>query len=181
MKLIRLFCFVFFFGSLSACGFHLRSGASLAPALHCLYLDSPNPYSVFHTELASTLRGLSVRLVKKPQDAPLHLVILSNTMSHTDPSLVSSNSAVSYTFNLTTVAQIQSAQGRMIVPTATFSTARTIVVNSNQVLNSSMGISAKQDLIRSNVSKVYFWLASNHTHEALLRYANHSARIKTAH
>lgn len=181
MKLMRIFLIFILSFFLASCGFQLRSADTLPPILHCLYLESSNPYSVFHSLLAENLRGLHVTVVDLPSQAPITLVIIANELSHNDPGVVSSNMAIPYTFTLHTVIALETPKGAIITGPASFSTSRTIVLNSNQIINSSIGLPAQQDLMRNNIQKIYFWLISQDTKNALGHYANHSRRTKTAH
>ncbi len=181
MKIARLVLASIITLTLVGCGFHLRNAQNFPPTLHRLYLESANPYSNFQSLLYDNLRALHVVLVAKPQEAPITLTIVENVLSHSDPGLVSTNMAVPYSFTLTTIAELKSSKGEIIAGPATFTTTRTIVLNSSQVLNSSIGLSTQQDIIRNNIAKLYFWLISEDTQKALTHYANHRVRIKTTH
>lgn len=174
--LAAFFCLI-----LSGCGFHLRNSESIPPDLHQLYLQSPNHFSQFHTMLANNLRALHLNLVDNVKQAPITLDIMANTLSHSDPGLVSTNMALPYTFALTTQVALRDPQGQLIAGPATLVSSRVIILNNNQVLNSSIGLSTQEEIIRDNISKLYFWLISGDTQKALAHYANHRSRTKTTH
>lgn len=179
MKISRFILISTLILTLAGCGFHPRNADHFPPALDRLYIDSSNPYSNFQTLLNDNLRALHVVLVKKPEQAPITLVILSNVLSHSDPGLVSTNMAVPYSFTLTTTAELRSSKGEIITGPVSFSTTRTIVLNSSEVMNSSIGLSTQQDIVRNNIAKLYFWLISGNTQKALAHYANHRVRTQT--
>jgi LPS-assembly lipoprotein len=180
MKNIGFIAVVFLGLILTACGFHLRNAEHFPPALRVLYLESENPYSLLHSQLAGNLRALNVRLVSSPSQAPITLLILKSELVHSNPSILSTNMAVPYTFTQITVVELLH-HGQIIAGPQTLSASRTIVLNSNQILNSSIGTSARQEIIRDTISKLYFWLTSRNTQQALTHYANHRTRTQTTH
>lgn len=168
--------------SLSACGFHLRSAADFPPTLHKLVVECDYPYFPFCSQLSAYLR-----IPSSPTHIPgaIRVVILHNDLSHSNPPMISSNMAISYVFTLNTVVALKSPKGEIIAGPQTFVSSRVLVLNNNLVLNSSIGASAKADIIRNNINKLYFWLISQNTQRALNHYfsakrlhANHTARIK---
>src|SRR5688500_17717837 len=73
MGLISLCCLC-----VASCGFHFRGRMELAPPLHKLYLQAPDPYSYLVRSLQDYLKLSNVQLTKMPQDADTILVILED-------------------------------------------------------------------------------------------------------
>lgn len=156
--------------ALSGCGFHLRSAESIPPELRILYLQTPNPYSAFSTQLHDVLSALNIQLTDSPAHAPIILDVVATRLTHNDPAIQSTSAAINYTFVYSTTVELINAQGAIIAGPTTLVTRRVITLNSSQVINSSIGVSTSQQMIRQNVDKIYFWLISNNTRQALAKH-----------
>lgn len=65
---------------LAACGFHLRGQGAFALPFQKLYVQSPNDYAPFITELKSALQANNVQVTESPEQAQLTLQIVSEVV-----------------------------------------------------------------------------------------------------
>jgi LPS-assembly lipoprotein len=123
--------------ALSACGFHLRSGAHLAPPLQRMYLQTNDPYGYLARILKQFLNMSKVTLVSSPEQATTILTISKD--ANTQSLLNVSGTQQTRQYNLTSTVEftITDAKGRTLVETQTLTESRTITIQSNQILGSS--------------------------------------------
>jgi len=62
---------------LAACGFHLRGQGAFALPFQRLYVQSPNDYAPFITQLKSAIEANNVQITDTPEQAQLTLQIVS--------------------------------------------------------------------------------------------------------
>lgn len=134
---IRLFFILLFSLSLTGCGFHLQGEKHLAPPLHRLYLQTPDPYGQLARSLKQYLKMSGVKLVSSPHDATTVLTILRDEPTQELLSVSGTQQTRQYTLIVTVTFEISDPKGLTLVSPQTLSESRTITIQSNQVLGSS--------------------------------------------
>lgn len=123
--------------SLSSCGFHLQREMPLAPALHRLYLQSPDPYGTLSRNLKQYLKLSKVELVTSPAQAQTILVILRDANTEELLSVNATQKTRQYNLHVTVDFQVTDSNGRIIVPPQSLTETRIITIQSNQILGGS--------------------------------------------
>ena len=136
-KYLQFFLFLFASLMLSACGFHLQGEMVLAPPLHRMYLQTPNPYGYLARNLKDALKLSKVHLVSSPNEAQTVLVILSDDTSQELLSVSGTNQTRQYNLHVTVTFEITTANGVVILPPQVFTETRAYTVQANQILGSS--------------------------------------------
>lgn len=122
---------------LTSCGFHLQGQMQLAPPLHRMYIQAPDPYGSLVRSLQQSLKMSNVKIVASPQEADTILVILRDENSQELLSVSGTQQTRQYNLIVTVTFEITKTQGETIVPPQTLSETRTITIQSNQILGSS--------------------------------------------
>lgn len=122
---------------LCGCGFHLQGPMQLVPPLHTMYIQTSDPYGSLALNLRQYLKMSNVVLVSSPAEASTVLVILQDNLVEELLSVSSTQQTRQYTLKVVVVFAVNDAKGRTIVPPQTLIEARTITVQSNQILGSS--------------------------------------------
>lgn len=139
MKKNMLYPFVYFFLTLLliGCGFRPQGEVQLAPPLHRMYLQDPDPYGVLARNLQTSLKMSKVQLVSSPQDADTILVIMQNYNTQRFLGVSGTQQTRQYELKVTVVFEITDAKGLTLLSPQTLSEARNITMQSNQILGSS--------------------------------------------
>lgn len=160
MKL-RFISLVFSFLLLSGCGFHFQGAANLAPPLHRMYLQTPDPYGVLSRSLQDYLKTSHVELVTSATLAQTVLVILQDSTYQELLSVSGTQQTRQYNLKVVVEFEITDAQGRILVPSQTLEENQPITIQSDQVLGSSNQVNAYyQKLRRSLAAAIIKRLAS---------------------
>lgn len=122
---------------LNSCGFHLQGEMNLAPPLHRLYLQTPEPYGYLARNLRHYLKLSNIELTASPMDADTILVILEDKPTEVFLSVNGTQQTRQYNLYVTVTFEITNAQGQVIVPSQTLVESRTITTQSNQILGNS--------------------------------------------
>jgi len=152
---------------LSGCGFQPRQASDVPPQLHTLTLQSSKPYGNLTTQVKAMLRSLDITLVKRHEQSPYTLHIISITFSQSNPPITTTSLATTETYSLTVNIKLTSRSGKMIIPEKMISASRSISQNASQVYTPGAATLAKQELQRDVISKLYYLLTSNNTRKAL--------------
>lgn len=136
-KRTNLFLLLIIIMLLSGCGFHLQGAISLVPPLHCIYLQTQDPYGYLATYLREFLKMSHVYLTPSPALASTTLVILQDESSQELLSVSSTQQTRQYNLRVTIVFEILDPKGCAIVGPQTLSETRVITVQSNQILGNS--------------------------------------------
>lgn len=158
VKIFTTLFLLFLFLLTSGCGFHLRQAAQVPPQYRVLYLDAPNLHGTFLTDLSRQLRSMSILLTNTPQEAPVHLRILSLHYTHDNPNIVTNSFAVSYTYTLSITVALLNSREQIISGPKTFSASNTVTLNANQVLVPGADTVTKQQLQREVITLIYYWM-----------------------
>jgi LPS-assembly lipoprotein len=134
LKVCLMFCLLV---SLSSCGFHLQGEKQLAPPLHRMYLQTPDPYGQLAQTLKQYLKLSKVQLASSPQEAATILSILRDDTSEDLLSVSGTQLTRQYNLKVTVVFEITDPQGRILVNPQTLAESRVITVQSNQILGNS--------------------------------------------
>jgi LPS-assembly lipoprotein len=122
---------------LSSCYFHLQGEAPLASGLHQLYLETNDPYGTLTRDLQQRFKMSHVQLVDSPQDAKIHLVVITDDATQDLLSVSSTQLTRQYSLRITISVKLTSDQGVIILAPQTFTENRIITVQSSQTLGSS--------------------------------------------
>lgn len=134
---MKIFTFIFSFVLLTSCGFHLQGEMQLAPPLHRLYLQTPDPYGHLANNLRRYLKTSHVHLASTPEAATTILAILRDESSQQLLSVSGTQQTRQYNLKVTVIFEITNNQGLTIISPQTLSENRAITVQSNQILGSS--------------------------------------------
>jgi LPS-assembly lipoprotein len=122
---------------LTGCGFHLQGEAKLAPPLHRLYLQTPDPYGTLARNLKQYLKMSKVKLVSSPNLAETILIVARDEAAQEFLSVSGTAQTRQYRLKVTVVFEITNAKGQVIVDPQTLVEERIITIQSNQILGSS--------------------------------------------
>lgn len=122
---------------LTSCGFHLQGEAKLAPPLHRLYLQTPDPYGNLARNLKQYLKMSKVRLVPSPTQAETILAVTRDETAQEFISVSATTQTRQYRLKVTVVFEITNSKGQVIIDPQTLVEERIITIQSNQILGSS--------------------------------------------
>lgn len=122
---------------LAACSFHLQGRKQLAPELHRLYLQAPDPYGQLARSLTQYLKMSNVQLVSCREEAITTLAILRDDTSQELLSVSGTQQTRQYNLRVTVVFDVLDRNGLSIIGPQMLTETRTITIQSNQVLGSS--------------------------------------------
>lgn len=122
---------------LSACGFHLQGETHLAAPLHRMYLQTQDPYGPLAHFLQEYLKMSHVQLVESPELATSILVIENDRNSQSLLSVSATQQTRQYNLAVNVSFFVTNNTGKVLVAPQSFTEARTLTIQSNQVLGSS--------------------------------------------
>ena|SRR3990167_8820304 len=131
MQKLLLLMIVFF---LASCSFQMRGELPLAPPLHHLYLQTPDPYGQLARNLRQFLKMSNVQLADNPQSATTILTIISEEPTQQLLSISPTQQTRQYNLILTVAFEVSDNKGVVLVPRQTVSETRTLPIESNQIL-----------------------------------------------
>lgn len=134
--LAKIFLLVFT-SLLVSCGFHLQGKMPLAMPLHRLYLQTADPYGSLARDLREYLKMSQVELVATPQEANTVLVIVRDDSSQELLTVGGTQQTRQYALRVTVIFEIRGRNGELLVPPQALAEAKTITIQSNQILASS--------------------------------------------
>lgn len=166
---ISMFFFLLLSIFLTSCGFRFQGDMPLAPPLHRLYLQTPEPYGYLARNLRQYLKLSHIELVASPAEADTILAILQDTPSETFLSVNGTQQTRQYNLSVTVVFDISDTKGQVIVPAQTLTEIRTITVQSSQILgNSNEANLYYQQMRRTLAYSIMFRIASRDVTERLM-------------
>ena len=122
---------------LTACGFHLQGETHLATPLHRMYLQAQDPYGPLARFLHDYLKMSHVQLVESPELATSILVIENDRNSQSLLSVSATQQTRQYNLAVNVTFFVTNNNGKVLVAPQSFTEARTLTIQSNQVLGSS--------------------------------------------
>lgn len=137
---------------ITACGFHLQGETPLAPALHKLYLQTPDPYGHLARDLRQALKASHVELTNTAAEAKTILVIQSDNNSQHLLSVSGTQQTRQYKVVVTVVFEITDKAGHTLVNPQTLTESRIMTVQSNQILASSNEANLYYQQMRRNLA-----------------------------
>lgn len=156
---------------LTGCGFHLQGEVPLAPPLHRMYLQVPDPYGPLERALQQYLKISKVVMVPKT-DATTILAVLRDDTSQTLLSISGTQQTRQYLLQVTVVFEVNNRHGATIIGPYTLVESRTITVQANQILGSSNEASLfYQQMRRTLAYRIITMIASQQSAQALNNYA----------
>lgn len=144
--------------ALSACGFHVRSQASLAPELKTLNVTSMDAHSDIKPLLVANLKQLGVNITPTAANT---LSIVSENFSQSKSILGTAQQLSSVNLYYTVTYKLNNTQ-------TTLTTTSSYLQNANQILGDTTMIpSLQQSLLRDMAQQILTHLASDNTRHAL--------------
>lgn len=166
VKLNTVLLFICLF--LTGCGFHLQGEANLAPPLQRMYLQASDPYGYLARILKQNLRMSHVEIVNSPAEARTTLVIMQDNVSQDLFSVSGTQQTRQYILRVTVIFEVIDSYGRILLAPQPLTAARTITVQSNQILGSSNEMSLfYQQMRREIANAIIYRLASNEVTERI--------------
>jgi LPS-assembly lipoprotein len=130
----RPLCLVLVSATLAACGFHLRPGAELPPALQATYIESRSPYQGVARVLRGELKSAGASVVEDPQAATAILQLISERSQQRVLSVGSGGKASEYElFEEVTFALLDGQRQTLLEP-QTLSMTRDMVFDETELL-----------------------------------------------
>jgi len=178
MRLFKTFLVFVLMLTLISCGFHLRGQIQLPPQLHKFYVDGAQPYSPIISAIQKELRFSGITVVDSAKKAPITLYVLSETLTHTETTVSTSNSMKSYTVTYTVSFALKNSNGKTIAGPFSVSSNQTITTLANEVLENSNKLPrAKRELTQDVVVKMFYILGAKNTKDKLFEALNiHEAK-----
>ena len=121
----------------TSCGFHLQGNLQLAPPLHRMYLQTPDPYGHFARDLTQYLKMSNVSLMPSSTSADTTLIILQDESSQSLIGVNGTQQTRQYVLRVTIAFEITDRKGLTIVPRQELNETQSITIQSNQILGSS--------------------------------------------
>jgi LPS-assembly lipoprotein len=134
---VRIFIIFCLTTLLTSCGFHLQGEMPLAPPLHHLYLQTPDPYGQLARDLEDYLKMSHVTLVATPAEATAILVIRQDYVKQTLLSVSGTQQTRQYNLIVTVEFEVTDQHGAYMIPLQRLSESKAITVQSDQILGSS--------------------------------------------
>lgn len=136
---MKKFILFFYFTAcffLSGCGFHLQGDLVLAPPLHRLYIQSPDPYGFLVREIDEYLRASKVVRVASAEQAEVTLTILSDNATQELLTVNGTNQTRQYNLQVVVTFMLSKADGTIILGPQSLTETRPLTVQANQILGS---------------------------------------------
>lgn len=169
----RLLLFILSCSLLSSCYLHFQGQKNLAPPLHKLYVQTPDPYGLLERNLKQLLKASHVTLTATPQEATTILNVLQDTNSSHLLSVSGTQQTRQYSLVVTVLFEVTDNKGAVLVPAQPLSESRTITEQSNQILGSSNEANLfYQQMRRSLAHAIINRLASKQVTNLLVKPAN---------
>jgi LPS-assembly lipoprotein len=178
LKLITIGSALFF---LTSCGFHLRNQNELPPQLHTIYFQSNDSYDPMQILLKNSLQGMGINTVDNPQQAAITLNIISSSLTHDNPNVVSSDQATTYNFYDTAIFNlINNKTKQPLIANQTVAFSRTLILQPNEILETSSSVDIlKQEMNREMVFRIINILNSKNIQKALNTNGNKTGTTST--
>lgn len=136
-NLFKIFFSIILITLLCSCGFHPRGDIALPAAFHTIYVKSPNPYGEFQVRLKKALRTTHINVVDMPDAAPITIQILKTSLISIPSSVGTSSEATVYTVTYNVEMNLLDSHGNALFPPRNLVATSTMIINAQQVLNSS--------------------------------------------
>lgn len=165
---------------ITSCGFHPRGMTPLVPPLKRMYLKTDSPYSDLTNNLRQYLKMSDVYLTTTPQDATTVLDIISVDQVQQLLGVSGSQQTRQYSLTLSVKFQITDPKGVVLVMPETLSQARTLPINSGEVLaGSNQAAALYQQMRRAIVFDIMNRISSQYISNLLLRPPHHETATST--
>jgi LPS-assembly lipoprotein len=152
---------------LSACGFHLRSQRSLPAQLHNVYFSSKNSSIALNSDITSLLKSLNVTLAPNASKAPITLLVSNYRYAHRQPSITTSNQAITFTYSLSINYQLLKSDQTPITASRTLSVSYDQMMNANQIYLNNNAPTVERRLQKEIVNILYDQLISQRLKDTL--------------
>lgn len=158
---------------LVSCGFKLQQDVALAPALHSLYIQSPDPYGVLSRNLRDSLKLSHVTLASTPTEASAILRVLQDQTSQELLSVSGTQLTRQYNLHVTVTIDIVNKEGKTILPPQTFVETQAFTTQSSQILGSSNEANLfYQEMRRSIARSIMFRLSAKQVTQTINKATN---------
>lgn len=152
---------------LASCGFTPRSRQELPAQISSLYVKSPHPEGQATQAILQLFRSLAIPLKNTPSEAAYTLAISQIKFSHDQPSITTSNQALTYSYRLQLSYQLLNKKNQTVVPLKTLNASRQVIMNANQIYTNNVGPFIHQQLIHEMTTLLFDQLISQNTQKAL--------------
>lgn len=153
--------------TLMACGFQPRSGRALPPQLKLLYLKQNPGHPRLNQSIQQLFQALGIRLVDQPQKAPYIFEITQASFEHDQPSITTSNQAITYTYTLKFHYQITDSAGHILWGPQRITASRQVIMNANQIYTNNLSPFIKGQLEHEVTTLLFNQLISQQMKTAL--------------
>ena len=147
--------------TLAGCRFILRSSNGIPSYLRVLYINSPNPYSLFTVQLSRTFQALKVRLTETRESAPVILRIIDINWEPFIPAILYSSTVTPYTYLLSVNFDLETRSGQILIGPRNLILRRQLIQNANQIYTPNATRLMRQEMTRMMVSLIYKELVIN--------------------
>ncbi len=144
-----------------------RSLKNLPIPLHSMYLSIPKNQLSISNEITTMLASLRVHLADHPDNTPITLRISDIKLTHTYPDVLTTQTAVNYTYTIHLNAALYYRNKQLIIGPKTLTDSSTIIVNSAQVYVPETIAYTKHELEREIAAKIFYWLSSSQVAKAV--------------
>lgn len=121
---------------LTSCGFQFQGIVQLDPGLRQISLQVPDAYGQLARSLTQLLALAHVQVVNNA-DAPLVLHVLKDDAAQRLLSVSSTQQTRQYSLEVTIVYELTDNKGKLILPPQTIAEARSLTIQSDQILGAS--------------------------------------------
>jgi LPS-assembly lipoprotein len=146
----RIFVYLLFSLSLSACGFHLRGAMRLPPELNPIYIDSDQPYSPFEQALRASLESSNIQIVNSPSPQAATLQIINRNLTSSLVTISANTFTTQYNVTYAITYQVIDRHKNVVIPSNTITSANTYSANNTQMLGAANQQDALVDTLRNN-------------------------------
>ena len=123
--------------AITSCGFHMRGPMPLAPPLHQLYLQTPDPYGELARNLRLYLKASGVHLTENEKEATAILHIISETKGQQLLGISGTQQVQQYNLTLSVTFSVSSTDGKIWLDKDIVTETRALTIQADQILASS--------------------------------------------
>ena len=157
---------------LVGCGFTTQGLYELPLGLKKIYYSSSSPYAPFNVAMIKRLKANQVTLLQRPEKNAL-ILHLSHNYSHSKEEQMNSAQARICTLDYTATLTIDDFYGNHIIGLNTITVSRSIILQPNEVFESTPQISTvKNELQEELINRIFNILISSKTELATQHWAH---------
>lgn len=154
--------------NLTAC-FKFRSKKDLPVQLDPLHLDVPKNQLSINEKLTYLFTSLGITLTQHAKQAPYTLRVSHIRFHYSDPALLTTQTAVHYTFTLSCEAALYWQNGMLAAGPRSITAEQTLIANVGELYLPTAVAYNKDQLEREVVGDIFNWLESVEVHKAVAK------------